>query len=86
MTGLLSVLDDHANPRVQAHAGAALVNFSENCSKSLILPYLDPIMNKLEEILNMKFEEVAREQILSTYSCGRNFMANIMENLFCFAS
>ena len=70
MTGLLSVLDDHANPRVQAHAGAALVNFSENCSKSLILPYLDPIMNKLEEILNMKFEEVAREQILSTYSCG----------------
>ena len=58
MAGLLFVLDDHANPRVQAHAGAALVNFSENCSKPIILPYLGAIMNKLQEILNMKFDEV----------------------------
>ena len=58
MAGLLCVLDDHANPRVQAHAGAALVNFSENCSKNILIPYLGPIMDKLQEILNLKFEEV----------------------------
>ena len=29
LPGLLHLMDDNANPRVQAHAGAALVNFSE---------------------------------------------------------
>ncbi|GBP06314.1 Importin-5 [Eumeta japonica] len=33
-TRTLSLLDDVENPRVQAHAGAALVNFSEDCPKT----------------------------------------------------
>lgn len=56
--GLLMVLDDSANPRVQAHAGAALVNFSEDCPKSILTQYLDAIMGKLEAILTAKFNEV----------------------------
>lgn len=56
--GLLMVLDDNANPRVQAHAGAALVNFSEDCSKNILTQYLDAIMSKLESILSAKFKEV----------------------------
>ncbi|CAB4063018.1 IPO5 [Lepeophtheirus salmonis] len=47
--GLLHLMDDSANPRVQAHAGAALVNFSEDCPKNILTPYLDPIIQKLEE-------------------------------------
>lgn len=39
--GLLSLLDDVQNPRVQAHAGAALVNFSEDCPKNILTRYLD---------------------------------------------
>lgn len=56
--GLLMVLDDNANPRVQAHAGAALVNFSEDCPKNILTPYLDAIMAKLESILTAKFQEL----------------------------
>lgn len=56
--GLLSLLDDVANPRVQAHAGAALVNFSEDCPKAILTIYLDAIMTKLEAILTTKFNEL----------------------------
>lgn len=59
--GLLMVLNDNANPRVQAHAGAALVNFSEDCPKNILTPYLDAIMNKLEAILNDKFKELVQK-------------------------
>ena len=71
--GLLHLMDDHANPRVQAHAGAALVNFSEDCPKAVLAPYLDNIMTKLESILTSKFQELMEkgnklvlEQIVTT--------------------
>ncbi|KAK0159718.1 hypothetical protein PV327_010803 [Microctonus hyperodae] len=71
--GLLMVLDDNANPRVQAHAGAALVNFSEDCPKNILTPYLDGIMAKLEAILTAKFQELVEkgtklvlEQVVTT--------------------
>ncbi len=57
--GLLMVLDDNSNPRVQAHAGAALVNFSEDCPKTILAPYLDPLIAKLELVLQAKFKEVS---------------------------
>ncbi|XP_077293524.1 karyopherin beta 3 isoform X2 [Arctopsyche grandis] len=59
--GLLMVLDDSANPRVQAHAAAALVNFSEDCPKNILTQYLDAIMGKLEGILNSKFKELVED-------------------------
>ncbi|XP_076750362.1 karyopherin beta 3 isoform X1 [Xylocopa sonorina] len=71
--GLLMVLDDNANPRVQAHAGAALVNFSEDCPKNILTPYLGAIMAKLEMILKIKFQELVEkgtklvlEQVVTT--------------------
>ncbi|EFN77942.1 Importin-5 [Harpegnathos saltator] len=71
--GLLMVLDDNANPRVQAHAGAALVNFSEDCPKNILTPYLDAIMAKLGSILTNKFHELVQkgnklvlEQVVTT--------------------
>ena len=66
-------MDDYGNPRVQAHAGAALVNFSEDCPQKILTPYLDPIISKLEQILTAKFKETAEkgtklvlEQIVTT--------------------
>ena len=53
--------------------GAALVNFSEDCPKIILTPYLDPIMAKLEGILSSKFNELVEkgnklvlEQIVTT--------------------
>ena len=71
--GLLHLMDDNANPRVQAHAGAALVNFSEDCPKNILTQYLDSIIAKLESILQSKFKELVEkgsklvlEQVVTT--------------------
>jgi len=71
--GLLHLMSDSANPRVQAHSGAALVNFSEDCPKNILLPYLPDIMTRLEEVLKAKFNELVEkgnklvlEQIVTT--------------------
>lgn len=71
--GLLHLMQDAANPRVQAHSGAALVNFSEDCPKNILLPYLSDIMTRLEEVLKAKFNELVEkgnklvlEQIVTT--------------------
>ncbi|XP_041482292.1 importin-5-like [Lytechinus variegatus] len=59
--GLLRALDDYGHPRVQAHAGAALVNFSEDCPKSILQPYLQPILEKLEAIIAVKMQELLQK-------------------------
>ncbi|CAF3460906.1 unnamed protein product [Rotaria sp. Silwood1] len=71
--GLLSILDDHENPRTQAHGGAALVNFAEDCPARLLVEYLPQIIDKLEQVLNRKYQELVQhnrklvlEQIVTT--------------------
>lgn len=71
--GLLMLIDSNMSPRVQAHAGAALVNFSEDCPKNILAQYLDSIMNKLEAILKDKLKELVEkgtklvlEQVVTT--------------------
>ncbi|XP_033100992.1 importin-5-like [Anneissia japonica] len=59
--GLVAVLDDFANARVQAHAGAALVNFCEDCPKEYIVPYLALILGKLHSILVVKIQELVQK-------------------------
>lgn len=54
------ILDDDQNPRVQAHGGAALVNFAEDSPKNILLSYLDSILNKLLDVLVKKVYEVLR--------------------------
>lgn len=59
--GLALLLEDHSNPRVQAHAGAALVNFFEDCPKLVLLPYLDAVVQKIEAVLNSKMRELVEK-------------------------
>lgn len=55
---LLILLDDNENPRVQAHAGAALVNFFEDCPAKIVNIYMDMVADKLEKLLNLKIKEL----------------------------
>lgn len=59
--GLLMILDDDMNPRVQAHGGAALVNFAEDSPKNILINQLDHILSKLLDVLNKKVQEVSVE-------------------------
>lgn len=56
---LLAVLEDLGHPRVAAHAGAALVNFSEDAPSNVMQAYLDPIMMKLLWVLEQTFNQVS---------------------------
>ena len=56
---LLLLLDDYHNPRVQAHAGAALVNFFEECPQKIVINYLEVVVNKIGEVLEVKVKEVS---------------------------
>ena len=42
LPGLMAVMDNFNHPRIQAHAAAAVVNFSENCEQ-VQLAALDPV-------------------------------------------
>ncbi|KZV20980.1 importin-5-like [Dorcoceras hygrometricum] len=47
LPALATAMDDFQNPRVQAHAASAVLNFSENCTPEILTPYLDGIVHKL---------------------------------------
>lgn len=51
-------MEDQSNPRVQAHAAAALINFTEDCPKALLVPYLDNLVQHLHVIMVAKLQEV----------------------------
>lgn len=55
---LLQTMKDQSNPRVQAHAAAALINFTEDCPKSLLIPYLDSLVQELHITMVAKLQEV----------------------------
>ncbi|PPQ74728.1 hypothetical protein CVT26_005110 [Gymnopilus dilepis] len=48
---LIPALED-PEPRVHAHAASALINFCEAVERETLLPYLDPIVERLLRLLN----------------------------------
>lgn len=57
---LYETLDDVKNPRVQAHGGAALVNFVEDCPSNVLAPYLEPLCGKVQQVLELYLNELGR--------------------------
>ncbi|GMH20087.1 hypothetical protein Nepgr_021928 [Nepenthes gracilis] len=51
LPALARAMDDFQNPRVQAHAASAVLNFSENCTPEILTPYMDGIVGKLLVLL-----------------------------------
>jgi len=47
LPALMVAMDDFSHPRVQAHAAAAVVNFSEGADQELLPPHLDTLITKL---------------------------------------
>ena len=64
LTNIIPVLEA-PEPRVQAHAAAALVNFCEEAEKSTLEPYLDDLLSRLLNLLSNE-KRFVMEQALST--------------------
>jgi hypothetical protein len=57
--------------RVHSHAAAALINFCESVERDTLLPYLDPIVERLLKLLNpagdpSKVWRYVQEQAITT--------------------
>ncbi|KAI1730971.1 HEAT-like repeat domain-containing protein [Ditylenchus destructor] len=70
---LLSTLVNLSTPRVAAHAGAAIVNFCEECPKTIIAIYLPSIMEKMESVLEQTYrhllengKKIVLEQVITS--------------------
>lgn len=82
---LLQTLEDTSCARVSSHAGAALVNFCEDCPKQIMQSYLPIIMSKLERVLTTTFEQLTNtgkkivlEQVITTIAS----VADASQDLF----
>lgn len=64
LPAIIRVLDS-PEPRVQAHAAAALVNFCEEAEKEILEPYLDNLLTHLFQLLQNE-KRYVQEQALST--------------------
>lgn len=74
LPALMAVMDDFSNPRVQAHASAAIVNFSENSKTDLIQPYLDQLISRLITLLQQgqrMVQEGALTALASVADCAQ---------------
>ena len=59
--------------RVHAHAAAALINFCEGVERETLIPYLDPIVERLLKLLNPAATDASKqpkryvqEQVITT--------------------
>ena len=73
LAGLNAAMDDFDNPRIQAHAAAAVINFADNCDKHVLLPYLDGLLSKLAGLLiggRRRVQEQALTAIAAVAKCA----------------
>jgi hypothetical protein len=88
LPNIIPVLDS-PEPRVQAHAAAALVNFCEEAEKKILEPYLDSLLQHLLHLLQSP-KRFVQEQALSTIatvadsaeSAFGNYYSTLMPLLF----
>eukprot|EP00010_Vexillifera_abyssalis_P008327 CAMPEP_0201544158 /NCGR_PEP_ID=MMETSP0173_2-20130828/708_1 /ASSEMBLY_ACC=CAM_ASM_000268 /TAXON_ID=218659 /ORGANISM="Vexillifera sp., Strain DIVA3 564/2" /LENGTH=1049 /DNA_ID=CAMNT_0047952189 /DNA_START=291 /DNA_END=3440 /DNA_ORIENTATION=- len=60
---LIHIMDDKNNPRVQAHAASAVVNFSDKCDPAVLKGYLKPLLTKLLQLT--KSPIIVQEQVVT---------------------
>ncbi|CAN3357459.1 importin subunit beta-3 [Diutina catenulata] len=75
---LIAHLTSKSVPRVQAHAAAALVNFSEAAPKEVLEPYLDSLLTNLLGLLQNSPKRYVQEQVLTTIA----IIADAAQNYF----
>ncbi|KAI5065336.1 hypothetical protein GOP47_0020031 [Adiantum capillus-veneris] len=76
LPALVGAMDDFQNARVQAHAAAAILNFSESCGPELLNPYLDGVVAKLLTLLQSGKRMVQEGALTALASVADSSQAN----------
>jgi importin-5 len=83
MPALLGLMDDFANPRVQAHSCAATVNFAEGADQDVVGPYLDALISKLLALLQRgrrNVQEGALTALASVADCSQDYFVKYYDS------
>lgn len=83
------LFDDTANPRVQSHAAASLVNWLVRFETKLLAPFLDVIMEKLMVTLRASWrylQEQSLTTIASVATCAQALFIKVIFWIFLTAS
>ena len=67
LPSLITTMNDGCK-RVQAHAAAAIINFCEHCSRSVLKGYLPELLNKLMLLLQRNVRRVAEQAVTAIAS------------------
>eukprot|EP00891_Asterochloris_glomerata_P002388 jgi/Astpho2/2388/Aster-05646 len=84
LPGLMAVMDDFGEPRVQAHASAAIVNFTEGCESDLLPNYLDQLIQKLLQLAGKgakTVKEGALTALASVADASKNYFINYYDHV-----
>lgn len=84
LPALVGAMNDFQNPRVQAHATAAVFNFSENCTPDILAPYLDGIVGRLLVLLQngkQMVQEVALTALASLADSSKEHFLKCYDNV-----
>uniref|UniRef100_A0A667Z6G0 Karyopherin (importin) beta 3 n=1 Tax=Myripristis murdjan TaxID=586833 RepID=A0A667Z6G0_9TELE len=71
ISALLQTMEDQSNPRVQAHAAAALINFTEDCTKLV----LEQVVTSIASVA-----DTAEEKFVPYYDLFMPSLKHIVEN------
>eukprot|EP01103_Thecamoeba_quadrilineata_P011595 TRINITY_DN279_c0_g1_i1.p1 TRINITY_DN279_c0_g1~~TRINITY_DN279_c0_g1_i1.p1 ORF type:complete len:1093 (+),score=229.45 TRINITY_DN279_c0_g1_i1:45-3323(+) len=63
LNGLMFLMQDTQNPRVQSHAASAIVNFCEHCETEILKPYLPALMEKLMALVSLPNQLITEQAV-----------------------
>lgn len=78
---LITVMDDAGNPRVQSHAAAAVINFCDEATPTVIAPYLDPLLGKLQSLLHSQ-HRITQEQAVTAVAAVADAAGALFVNYY----
>eukprot|EP01111_Echinosteliopsis_oligospora_P006765 TRINITY_DN2110_c0_g1_i3.p1 TRINITY_DN2110_c0_g1~~TRINITY_DN2110_c0_g1_i3.p1 ORF type:complete len:870 (-),score=260.72 TRINITY_DN2110_c0_g1_i3:783-3392(-) len=76
--GLSHLMNDVENPKVQAHAAAALINFCDECPNDVVLPYMADLISRLAVLLKSGIILVQEQAITAIASVSDSAKENFL--------
>jgi len=76
LNGFMQLMEDTQNPRVQAHAAAALINFTEPCESDVLKNHLEPLLIALAKLLQGGARNVQEQVITAVAGLAENSKEN----------
>lgn len=86
---LIRILGDSENYRLQSHAASAIINFCEDATADVLVPYLNPLLSQLGNTIQQNRKIVIEQSITAVAAIADSVKHRFLEvdlllqKLFC---